>query len=163
MEETHRPHVYAAAPAWCSILGADFLQQFNLLIELQRHRLIIVDSRYARHEGNWTINILHVFTIAHDVPTEFRQFLERYREITIPSIMKVDPVAHHIMTTEPLVSEQRLTGDKLQTAKEVFDLMLKQGIVRPLISPLAKLPRLQPLPSCPHRVRSTSSITSLSL
>nr|VZI46866.1 unnamed protein product [Spirometra erinaceieuropaei] len=119
--------VFILADVSVALIGADFLAQFNLLVDLRNRRLVdCVISLHARCESdvNPCINPLTVMPIS-DSP---------FPLLTNPSFREVDikhTVTHHISTTGPPKScrPRRLAPDRLKIAKAEFDHMLELGII----------------------------------
>lgn len=116
------------------IIGADFLKHFGLVVDLQNKRLIDRKTNIAA-----SANIISVFspkisTIHKDSPCA--DILKNFMDITKPTpggkVRKTN-VTHHIITKGPSVFERprRLTGEKLNAAKQEFAYLMEQGICRP--------------------------------
>ena len=123
------------------IIGIDFLQHFNLLVDSRARRLIDKTTKLSISGGKVDQNLL-ISNITYRRPSinEFTSLLNQY-----PSLIKAPKVidcvssstTHVIETTGPPVSARarRLAPDKLQIAKMEFEHMLQLGIARPSKSP----------------------------
>lgn len=132
---------FLVADVSTAIIGADFLAFFGILVDL-KNRCLIDDKTKLRSIGGLVAACLYgVTTINSDHP--FRDLLLEYREITLPSTMRVAvqerEVKHHIVTKGPSVASKarRLAPDKLDAAKKEFQVMTELGLCRPSSSPWA--------------------------
>ena len=140
------PFVLADVPH--PLIGADFLAEFNLLVDLKGRRLIDASS-YASvplaqaRTGAPSLNLL-------TETDDFSQLLAEFPEITEPKFTARVPkhgVEHFIHTQGPPVHarSRRLPPDKLKAAKAEFDAMEAMGIIRksnsPWASPLHIVPK----------------------
>lgn len=116
------------------IIGADFLNFYNLLVDLRRKRLV---------DGETSLEAATTTTI-DSAPTlstirrgdEFHELLAKFPSITNPSIktaIREHVVKHHITTRGTPVAERprRLPPDKYAAAKQEFQRMVEDGICRP--------------------------------
>ncbi|GFX92962.1 transposon Ty3-G Gag-Pol polyprotein [Trichonephila clavipes] len=116
-------------------MGADFLQKFQLLIDLHNRKLI---------DGVTNLSIKgEVATIqeSNDLSTvnrasKYFNLLKSYPDLTKPNLVNrvvKHGVKHHILTTgQPVYSKARqLAPDKLKLAKQEFQFMLDNDIIRP--------------------------------
>lgn len=125
---------FLIADVQIAIIGADFLANFGLLVDLKNRRL--VDEKTGLHTcgGRATSSIFGVTTIGLCHP--FRDLLQEFREITVPttigSVAKHD-VKHFIQTKGPPVAfkVRRMSPDKVNAAKKEFKLMCDLGVCRP--------------------------------
>ncbi|GFU91792.1 hypothetical protein TNCV_3191791 [Trichonephila clavipes] len=117
------------------IIGADFLQKFQLLIYLHNRKLI---------DGVTNLSIKgEVATIqeSNDLSTvnrasKYFNLLKSYPDLTKTNLVNrvvKHGVKHHILTTgQPVYSKARqLAPDKLKLAKQEFQFMLDNDIIRP--------------------------------
>ncbi|GFX75700.1 hypothetical protein TNCV_3575251 [Trichonephila clavipes] len=117
------------------IIGADFLRKFQLLIDLHNRKLI---------DGVTNLSIKgEVATVQeiNDLSTVNRSFkyfnlLNSYPDLTKTNLVNrvvKQGVKHHIITTgQPVYSKARqLAPDKLKLAKQEFQFMLDNDIIRP--------------------------------
>ena len=130
------PWIFIIADIKTPILGADFIEHFDLLIHLKKRRLI--DSKTGAVANGFikkTVRISPTVATA-SVPAPFLDLLNKYPKIIQPNFNDVtadNKVSHHIITNGPPVHSRprRLAPDKLKIAKEEFDHMLKLGIIQP--------------------------------
>lgn len=117
-----------------SIIGADFLKHFCILVDLRQKRLIdsntklytIATATQASHEKISTINF----------SDPFAELLREFIDITKPTPRtesKRPNVTHHIVTKGPSINERprRLPPDKLAIAQQEFRKLMELGICRP--------------------------------
>ena len=142
--------VFVIANVHTPILGADFLRHYNLLVDMKQSRL--VDS----------ITQLRVQGILSHTPSPSPSFPPLQSTNTYTSLIAKYPtvfqphlsthtvehdVTHHIQTTGPPVSARprRLAPEKLTIARQEFEHMLEEGIIRPSSSqwssPLHMVPK----------------------
>lgn len=112
-----------------SIIGADFLTYFNLLIDLPSKRLLQANRNIQNNS-----NRISSITTQHS--TCFTQLLSKFPSLNSPFTPKrqiMHNVKHCVITNNSPVfaRPRRLAPDKLSTAKNEFDKMLKMGIIRP--------------------------------
>lgn len=122
------------------IIGADFLQQFSLLVDIKRKRLLDSITNLTSIGHVVSGKPLGLKLVSGDSP--FHQLLKQFPAITRPVAVLKAPkhdVVHHIETTGPPIfaKARRLPPDKLKIAKDEFSYMLEQGICRPSKSPWA--------------------------
>lgn len=123
-----------------SILGADFLRHYKLLIDLHRKKLIdkvteLTINAFEVNTSEETIHIINHDQVYHDILIQYPELL---RPMSLKQPAKHD-VIHHIETSSPpLFAQPRpLPPDKYQAAKEEFNKMLEMGICTPSKSPWA--------------------------
>ena len=119
-----------------SILGADFLQVNNLLVDLTNKRLVrlqdllIINSVVKKFPGN-ICNIARASTSSN----EFTRLLQEQPELTTPTFsLDSAPkhrVKHYTVTNGPPVhaQAQRLSPEKLKVAKDEFKTLQNLGII----------------------------------
>lgn len=124
-----------------SILGADFLKHFKLLVDLHRRKLIdnvtelSIDAFEVTSGGDSSIHFISSDQVYHDI-------LKLYPEILRPMSLK-EPAKHDVIhrietTGQPLFARARpLPPDKYKAVKEEFEHMIEQGICVPSNSPWA--------------------------
>ncbi|XP_073831557.1 uncharacterized protein [Musca autumnalis] len=104
--------LFVIADVHTPIIGADFLVNFDLLIDLKQKRLI-------------------------DKTKLSNDLLKEFEDITKTSTLRKPTdeliVVHHIETTKSPVADRprRLSGDELKAAKAEMDYLIEQGICRP--------------------------------
>ncbi|CAH8564643.1 unnamed protein product [Dicrocoelium dendriticum] len=134
------PFIIAAVPF--AIIGIDFLQRFDLIVDAKRKKLI--DSRTQLSVIGTSANVAAITPI-RVLPQASQPFLELFsRHPKLVRVLNELPpvtsnVVHHICTKGPPVSARprRLAPDKLKAAKAEFEQMLELGIIRPSKSPWA--------------------------
>lgn len=133
------------------ILGADFLHNFRLLVDVSRRKLL--DSLTGLNVTGSPANcprISPVYDTADNPHPLYEMLRAEYSDITVPiykeQALKHD-VVHYIETRGPPVhtKPRRLAPDKLKIARDEFQHMLDLGIVRPSSSqwssPLHMVPK----------------------
>uniref|UniRef100_A0A5S6QQ48 RNA-directed DNA polymerase n=1 Tax=Trichuris muris TaxID=70415 RepID=A0A5S6QQ48_TRIMR len=134
------------------ILGADFLRNFNLLVDIKRRQLIdattfhVVDGRPPKGDTRKLTSALR------EAQSPSHAVLARFSDLTSCTMNSQPvrhPVKHRIVTWGPPVFSRprRLPPDKLRLAKEEFNAMMRMGVVRPSssswASPLHMVPKKQ--------------------
>ena len=119
------------------IVGVDFLDCYNLLVDVRNRRLLDGTTHLARLgqtvEDDCDIPCVKTVTGS----ALYHELLSRFPAITRPGGAPTEikhATKHHILTTpEPLVAQKprSLVPDKFKAAKKEFDAMLKLGIARP--------------------------------
>lgn len=131
---------FVVADVKTSILGADFLRHYQLLVDLHKRKLI--DRTTELH-----IDALEVTTTeetVHMVSSNqvYYDILKQYPDVLRPMSLKTPAkhnVQHFIETTgPPLFAKPRpLPPDKYKAAKAEFERMMEMGICEPSKSPWA--------------------------
>ena len=133
------------------IIGVDFLDCYNLLVDVRNRRLLDGTTHLATlgQAVEDDCDLPCVKTVAGSSP--YHEILSRFPEITRPGGAPTEvkhATKHHILTTPgPPVAQKprRLAPDKFKAAKKEFDTMLKLGIARPSescwSSPLHMVPK----------------------
>lgn len=117
------------------ILGADFLNQFKLLVDIHNRRLIDgVTNLSVRSEVTSVDATLNISTTNNN--SVFSDLLSMYPDITKPHLISKaskHDVRHYIETkSQPVFSKARpLDPKKLSLAKSEFEFMLANDIIRP--------------------------------
>src|SRR5678816_1966852 len=117
------------------IIGADFLSHFNILVDLHHNRLIDFETQFSSACIRATSSVSGIQLPAGNTPYE-SLLLSEFSNLVSPisALPQVTHnVVHHIETNgrPPFSHARRLAPDKLQAAKQEFDSLLKQGIIRP--------------------------------
>ncbi|GBP52226.1 Retrovirus-related Pol polyprotein from transposon 297 [Eumeta japonica] len=131
------PWRFVVADVTKPIIGADFLQFYNLMVDIRNRRLIDNTTTLSTSGSDATSSstISSVKILLGD--TRYDKLLAKFPDITRPSGTLRSPkhnTVHFIKTTPgPPVScpPRRLAPDKLQIAKCEFEAMLKNGTARP--------------------------------
>jgi cleavage and polyadenylation specificity factor subunit 1 len=117
-----------------AIIGADFLQHFDLSVDLKKRRLVdnltnlTIETR-IKNTAQPSVSLL-------DTKDEYQQMLAEYPALT--NINKTDQAishntVHHIETKGPPVfaKPRRLSPELYKFAKREFEKMVERGICRP--------------------------------
>ena len=118
------------------ILGLDFLQQFKMTLDLGRRRLIHSGKETSLSSVSSAISGVNVVR----APSTFINILQEYPEVTdvkLASRTTKHGVECYINTSGPPVTTapRRLTPEKLEIAKQYFEVMCAAGICRRSDSP----------------------------
>ncbi|GBN88126.1 Transposon Ty3-I Gag-Pol polyprotein [Araneus ventricosus] len=118
------------------ILGADFLEDYSLLVDIKRKKLLDGASAVGLEKPISANECMYVATVQGDSP--YVKLLLKFSDITKPSQPKPafhvkHNIEHHIETRGPPVfsKARRLDPEKLQAAKREFQYMVSQGWCRP--------------------------------
>lgn len=117
------------------IIGADFLHQFHLLIDIHKQKLIDGITQLSVKSEILTISDEYRIS-TFDRASQFSDLLNLYPDITKPNILNKSvkhDVKHYIQTKgQPVHSRARqLNPEKLALAKQEFQFMLANNIIRP--------------------------------
>lgn len=121
------------------IIGADFLDHFNLLVDIRNKRLLDGTTHLTSQGHVIECSIPSIKTVSDT--SKYHKLLLQFTAITRPNGSPRNiqhNTKHYIKTTSgpPVASRpRRLAPDRLKAAKKEFDAMLKLGIVRPSSSP----------------------------
>ncbi|XP_011312888.1 uncharacterized protein [Fopius arisanus] len=130
---------FVVADVKSAIIGANFLTHYGLIIDLKGHSLIDRETQLTAPGQLAQTSVYGISTIASAdsaLPPAYQQLLRGYISISMPVAISTtdtdNPVSHHIVTTGPPVVERvrRLTGKKLQVAKDELDLLLQYNIIQ---------------------------------
>lgn len=115
-----------------SILGADFIRHFQIIIDMHNDRIAV--------NSKTDVNFPIVNTTVTAITPNFINLLNKFPSLTRPfdiSSMVKHNITHVIPTTGPPVfaKPRRLPPDKLKIAKQEFDELLNLGFIRPSSSP----------------------------
>ncbi|UYV83240.1 hypothetical protein LAZ67_23000261, partial [Cordylochernes scorpioides] len=138
---------FIIADVGVSIIGADFLQHYGLIVDLRNHRLSDpVSSLHSIGQVSPSPAVSIHLTIAN---SPYSRILRQFPELTSQNLVKSPPrhsVTHHIVTKGPPIAAKprRLPTDKLAAAKKEFAFMMEKGICRPSKSPWASPLHLVP-------------------
>ncbi|GFW56381.1 transposon Ty3-G Gag-Pol polyprotein [Trichonephila clavipes] len=117
------------------IIGADFLQKFQLLIDLHNRKLIDGVTNLSIKGEVATIQENNDLSTVNRASKYFN-LLNSYPDLTKPNLVNrvvKHGVKHHILTTgQPVYSKaKQLAPDKLKLATQEFQFMLDNDIIRP--------------------------------
>ena len=121
------------------LLGADFLRNHNLLVDLRGRRLVQAETLTPIPCSPFTgPSPIHLVTTQLD--NKFRDVLKEFPQLLRPTFSSADlehDTEHHIQTTGPPVfaKARRLAPDKLESAKKEFRDMEEMGTIRKSSSP----------------------------
>ncbi|CAH8647289.1 unnamed protein product [Schistosoma intercalatum] len=125
-----------------AILGIDFLQHYELLVDSRRLQLFDTSSNSKFMGCKAHMNAYRILGTFYSRDDKFHALFEKFPVLTkpleeLPSV--TNRVVHHIVTRGPPVTARprRLAPDKLAFAKREFDNLLATGIIRPSHSPWA--------------------------
>lgn len=125
---------FLIADVTSGIIGADFLRNFDLLIDLKRNRLIDNTTRLETI-GSLASSCKYSVKTFSKVST-YADLLSEYPTITRlapPGTISRSSICHRIETTgQPVYARpRRLPPDKLEAARNEFQHLMKLGICRP--------------------------------
>ena len=118
------------------IIGADFLRYYHLLVDMGHHRMTDALT-HLQVQGITTSDTSPSPALLSRQPrNEFEALLSDFPEVVQPCTTEQPVkhnVTHHITTTGPPVSARfrRLPPERLKAARQEFEHMLQQGIIRP--------------------------------
>lgn len=125
-----------------AIIGADFLHNFHLLIDIRKGKLIDSDTKLSVKGSTVVSKVGSVYTV--NPKSKFYDLLKQFATLTTPNsnhliTTPLHCTNHFIETRGPPVfaKARRLSPEKLQIAKREFQFMIDQGICRPSNSPWA--------------------------
>ena len=124
------------------IIGADFLLQHKLLVDLAQKRLIDTRNwtRITAESSQASSPSLHVISSHPLDPDPFTRLLEEFPTLTTPCTSDTPvrhSVSHHIVTEGPppvFARARRLSPEKLQAAKAEINKLLDMVIIRRSLS-----------------------------
>lgn len=125
------------------ILGVDFLKHFNLLVDVKNNRLIDNETKLSSTGKLARDNPLGTTISILLGNTEFDKILAEYPQLTNPSHIskgQSNPTVFHYIETKgpPVFSKpRRLSSELLLAARQEFEFLMSQGIIRPSKSPWA--------------------------
>ena len=137
---------FIVADVQTAILGADFLAHFDLMVDVKRRRLVDPLTALAVQDESVVASVYSVTTSRSvDTPAGvvglgYSRLLNEFAALSSPctsaALLEGSPVQHHIVTTGPPVVERhrRLTDYRLAAAKQEFNTLLVQGIIRTSLS-----------------------------
>ena len=145
--------VFTIADIQSPILGADFLRNYCLLVDMRRHRLSDTLTQLNVQGIVSQVSSPSPTFLGTKIQSEYDAILADFPAVTRPCNSEQPikhNVTHHITTTGPPVTARtrRLPPERLAIARSEFDHMLQLGIVRPSssnwASPLHMVPKKTP-------------------
>lgn len=129
------------------IIGADFLYNFNLSVDLRKRCLHDNQTGIERRGQITSKTHVSVHTVKPD--SQYHKLLAEFNSLTKPPqppVVRQHGVYHHIQTNGPPVAQafRRLPPEKLRVAKAEFAYLIEKGICRPSNSPWASPLHLVP-------------------
>lgn len=123
-----------------SIIGADFLNYYGLLIDVRNHRLVDPSSSASVNTNAAYIKdpIICVVSQPQSWTNIIAEFPDIMRESPVPA--KFSHSTEHTLSTSgpPLFARpRRLSSEQYKVARKEFDFMCQKGICRPSNSPWA--------------------------
>ena len=131
------PWIFTIADTKYLILGADFLQNVDLLVDIRRTQLVDANTKIEVNGFISNVAKSTTLTVLNDIPSS------RYEDIfkDFPSLTNTNSgdtpikhtVTHRIKTAgAPMYARpRRLAPERLRVAKHEFEHMLQKGIIRP--------------------------------
>ena len=143
--------IFTVADVTQPIIGADFLQHNELLVDMRRKRLI--DNKTTLSSGCKLSAIRGSLSVVHAIEdSPYASLLKEFPELlsnnaSLPPVKH--SVQHHIQTTGPPLASRprRLAPDRLKVAKREFEHMMQLGICRPSSSSWATPLHMVPKPN----------------
>lgn len=131
---------FVVADVKTSILGADFLRHFKLLVDLDKKKLVDKTTELSINALQTSTDVESVHVVSSN--QVYHDILKNYPEVFRPMSLKNPAkhnVTHHIETSgPPLFNRPRpLPPAKYKAAKEEFERMMEMGICQPSKSPWA--------------------------
>ena len=132
-----------------AIIGADFLNKFKLLIDIHNKTLIDGITKLSVRHHITTVSTNDIVSTL-DKNSKYIKLLQQYPNLTNPNIpvSKCEHDVKHYITTkgQPIYSKPRqLDSQRLDIAKQEFQYMLENDIIRPSksqwSSPLHMVPK----------------------
>lgn len=125
---------FTVADVSCPIIGADFLRNFGLLVDMRRGKLIDSETQLSL-KGIMSLSTAPTI-LTFDKSTDFANILSEFRDITVlggPKRPTKVMVSHHIVFNgQPVVCKpRRLSPEKLEAARAEFEFLMKAGICQP--------------------------------
>lgn len=125
------------------ILGADFLDRYELLVDIRNKQLIDAKTGLRTRCDSYLTQYVRASTI--DTNSLCSDLLNDFKDLTLPPTFRTEDnlrkesVKHQIITHgQPVFARaRRLNPEKLKIAKSEFEKMIKSGICKPSQSPWA--------------------------
>jgi len=125
--------IFVIADIHTPIIGADFLRQYGLLVNMKHGQLIDMTTNLHSQGTIYHVESLRLSFHLHTVETEYDTVMAEFPSVTKPCLLPQPvkhSVMHHINTTSPPVHARarRLPPDRLHIARQEFEYMLEQDI-----------------------------------
>lgn len=125
-----------------AIIGCDFLDHYNILVDIRNKRLIDGETKLTAPANLATGLHVSILTLPTTTEPWLRELLDQFPEIATPRVQSkpASTQAQHVIISHgppPTCRPRRLTGDKLHAAQIHFKTLMAQGIVRPSSSSYA--------------------------
>lgn len=132
--------IFTVANVTQPIIGADLLNHFGILVDLQGKKLVDKNTKLFSLAKVSEQPHQSLSSLASNA--EYRDIFKEFPEVTVPTRSEgagKQNVYHHILTEGPPVAQRprRLAPEKLKEAKAAFEFMLAEGVCRPSSSPWA--------------------------
>ncbi|KAL1446327.1 hypothetical protein WDU94_015659 [Cyamophila willieti] len=135
------PYVFTIAEVTSPILGADFLVEYGLTVDLRNGCLIDPLTGRKAFAAKIASAGLNISAMEPNIPGTIKSLINKHGVIpgSSTSSIKSPDVYHYIPTNGPpcYARPRRLPPDKYKAAKAEFEFMLEKGICRPSKSPWA--------------------------
>ena len=111
------------------IIGADFLANFNFLVDMANHRLVNASTSNAAAPADLALQFYDTSDAYSSLKSSYHEVLRPVLHL-IPRTSAEHGIYHHITTSGPHVFSKfrRLAPDKLQATKKIFRHMETMGI-----------------------------------
>lgn len=131
-------HSFLVASVNHPIIGADFLNRFNLLVDIRNRRL--VDATTNMHVSGILAKTTTPTLKSFESGNEFQDILSEFKELMEEPDYAAPikhSIEHHIVTKGhlPFSRARQLSPEKLKIARKEFEYMMQLGICRPSSSP----------------------------
>ena len=145
--------IFVIADTSIAIIGADFLREYGLLVNMKRGRLMDMTTLLQTKGTISNVVSLRPSFSPQQADTEYDALLAEFPAVTKPCLPPhpvKHTVTHHINTCGPPVHARprRLPPDRLRAARNEFEHMMELGIVQPSnsqwSSPLHMVPKKTP-------------------
>lgn len=136
------PWTFIIAEVPYPILGVDFLDHFDLLVDVRNRQLVHSATSLSVSARESTETLVTPSHFNATAGNQYHSLLDSFPnlvDLTFKSADVVHSTAHHISTSGPPVFSRprRLAPDRLKKAKAEFEQMIQLGLVRPSTSPWA--------------------------
>ena len=145
--------IFIIADVPIGILGADFLANFSLKVDMRHRKLIDTNTTLSVNGIHYSLFSPRPMFCLPTTSSPYKALIKKFPDLARPcykeSAIKHN-VTHHIRTQGPPVfcCPRRLAPDRLPVAKAEFEHMLQLGIIRPSesrwSSPLHMVPKPTP-------------------